>query len=149
MELWIFAGPESVRWIIEHLCVVDKSKARILVYNTTPRFAAWILPLHRDRLELVPGTATRGQSIESSWDRGSSFRLKAPILSFTMQQALDDTFRAQLASVLKFWIDNDAENIFRIKCGNHHFRAPYEYETNRPEALSERLSWLSILCVKP
>jgi hypothetical protein len=136
MEPWIFAGPESVRWIIEHLCVVDKSKARILVYNTTPRFAAWILPLHRDRLELVPGTATRAQSIESSWDRGSSFRLKAPILSFTMQQALDDTFRAQLASVLKFWIDNDAENIFRIKCGNHHFRAPYEYETNRPEALS-------------
>jgi hypothetical protein len=111
MEPWIFTGPESVRWIIEHLCVVDKSKARILVYNTTPRFAAWILPLHRDRLELVPGTATRAQSIESSWDRGSSFRPKAPILSFTMQQALDDTFRAQLAGVLNF-DHNDARISF-------------------------------------
>jgi hypothetical protein len=38
--------------------------------------------------------------------------------------------RAQFANVLKFWINNDLENIFRIKCGNPHFQAPYEYETN-------------------
>jgi hypothetical protein len=136
MEPWIFASPESVRWIIEHplpifLCVVRKAEARILVYHTTPRFAAWILPFHRTRLELVLGTETRAQSVVSSWDQGSSFELKAPILNFTIEDALDDIFRTQLATVLKFWIDNDQENIFRVKCGNPHFQAPYEYETNK------------------
>src|SRR6516165_8465512 len=100
------------------------------MYHTTPRFAAWILPLHKNRLELIPGVATRARSIESSWEEGSSFELKAPILNFTIQESLDDTFRSRLAAVLKLWIDNDMENIFRIKCGNHHFQAPYEYETN-------------------
>ena len=135
MKPWIFPGAESVRWIIEHplpifLCVVRKAEARILIYHTTPRFAAWILPLHKARLELIPGTETRARPVETSWEAGSSFELKAPILDFTIQEALDDTFRARLATVLKFWIDNDLENIFRIKCGNHHFQAPYEYETN-------------------
>jgi hypothetical protein len=135
MEPWIFASPDSVRWIIEHplpifLCIVHKAEARILVYHTTPRFAAWILPLHKNRLELIPGTETRARPIETSWEEGSSFELKAPILNFTIREALDDTFRAQLAAVLKLWIDNDMQNIFRIKCGNHHFQTPYEYETN-------------------
>jgi len=135
MEPWIFDSEESVRWIIEHplpifLCVVRKAEARILVYQTTPRFAAWILPLHKNRLELIPGTEKRARPIETSWEEGSSFELKAPILNFTIQEALDDSFRAQLATVIKFWIDNDLENIFRIKCGNPHFQVPYEYETN-------------------
>jgi hypothetical protein len=97
------------------------------------RFAAWILPFHKDRLELVPGTATRAQPIVTSWEQGSSFELNAPILDFTIQQALDDSFRAQIAATLKFWINNDMENIFRIKCGIHHFQVPYEYETNSVE----------------
>jgi hypothetical protein len=135
MEPWIFDSEESVRWIIEHplpifLCVVRKPEARIFVYQTTPRFAAWILPLHKTRLELVPGTETRAQSIVTSWEEGGSFELKAPILNFTIEDALDDSFRARIATVLKFWIDNDQENIFRVKCGNPHFQAPYEYETN-------------------
>ena len=90
---------KSVRWIIEHplpifLCVVQKAKARILVYHTTPRFAAWILPLHKTRLELIPGTERRAQSVVTSWEQGSSFELKAPILNFTIQEALTDSFRA-------------------------------------------------------
>jgi hypothetical protein len=137
MEPWIFGRQESVRWIIEHplpifLCIVRKAEARILVYHTTPRFAAWILPLHKDRLELIPGTETRARPIETSWEEGSIFELKAPILNFTIQESLDDDFRARLVAVLKLWIDIDMENIFRIKCGNHHFQAPYEYETNCP-----------------
>jgi hypothetical protein len=136
MDPWILDSEESVRWIIQHplpifLCVVRKAEARILVYHTTPRFAAWSLPFHRTRLELVLGTETRAQSVVSSWDQGSSFELKAPILNFTIQQALNDDLHAQFATVLKFWIDNDQENIFRVKCGNPHFQAPYEYETNK------------------
>jgi hypothetical protein len=109
---------------------VLKAEARILIYPTTPRFAAWILPLHTNRLELIPGTEKRARPIETEWKEGSSFELKAPILDFTIQQALDDTFRTQPAAVLKLWIDYDMENIFRIKCGNHHFQVPYEYQTN-------------------
>jgi hypothetical protein len=84
-------------------------------------------------LELNPGRETRARPIETSWEEGSSFELKAPILNFTIQEALDDTFRARLVAVLKLWIDNDRENIFRIKCGSPHFRTPYEYETNCPD----------------
>jgi hypothetical protein len=140
MDPWVFGSPESVRWIIEHplpifLCIVKKDEARILIYHTTPRFAAWILPLHKERLELIPGTEKKARPVETSWEVGSSFELKAPILNFTILEALDDNFRAQIAAVLKFWISYDMENIFRINCGNHFFRAPYEYETNRAEVV--------------
>ena len=52
------------------------------------------------------------------------------ILNFTIQEVLDRDFRAQVAEVLKFWIDYDVENLFRIKSGIHHFRVPADYETN-------------------
>src|SRR5262249_21157630 len=78
IEPWVFDNQNSVRWLIEHplpifLCIVRKADARILIYHTTPRFAAWILPLHRDRLELIPGTETRARSVATSWEVGSSF----------------------------------------------------------------------------
>jgi len=136
MEPWIFsqsAGLSNIR-CRSFFVSWTKRKLGFLFYHTTPRFAAWILPLHKNRLELIPGTETRAQPIETSWEEGSSFELKAPILNFTIQEALDNDFRARLAAVLKLWIDNDMENIFRIKCGNHHFRTPYEYETNCADA---------------
>src|ERR1700726_4480616 len=73
MDPWVFDSPESVRWLIEHplpifLCIVLKSEARILVYHTTPRFAAWALPLHKNRLELSPGTETRARPVETTWE---------------------------------------------------------------------------------
>jgi hypothetical protein len=43
---------------------------------------------------------------------------------------LNPDFRMQVAKVLKFWINYDVENLFRIKSGIHHFRVPYQYETN-------------------
>jgi hypothetical protein len=135
MDPWVFDSPESVRWIIEHplpifLCIVQKAEARILVYHTTPRFAAWILPLHQNRLELIPGIETKAQTVDGGWATGESFNLKAPILNFTIQEVLAPDFRAQVAKVLKFWIDYDVENLFRIKSGIHHFQVPYDYETN-------------------
>jgi hypothetical protein len=68
MDPWVFNSPESVRWIIEHplpvfLCIVQKSEAKFLVYHTTPRFAAWILPMHKKQLELIPGTETKAQTV--------------------------------------------------------------------------------------
>lgn len=133
MAPWVFGSPESVRWIIEHplpifLCIVQKPEARILVYHTAPRFAVWALPTHPTRLELIPGTETKASTVE--WVTGDTFKLQAPILNFTIQQVLDRDFRAQVAEVLKFWIDYDVENLFRIKSGIHSFRVPSPYETN-------------------
>jgi hypothetical protein len=136
MDPWVFGSPESVRWVIEHplpifLCIVQKSKARILVYHTTPRFAAWILPIHKKHLKLIPGTETKAQTVVGGWTEGDSFNLTAPILNFSIQDALNPDFRMQVAQVLKFWIHYDVEkNLFRIKSGIHHFRVPYQYETN-------------------
>ena len=132
-EPWVFNGPESVRWIIEHplpifLCIVQKPEATIRVYHTTPRFAVWALPTHPNRLELIPGTETKARTVD--WVTGDTFKLEAPILSFTIQEVLDRDFSIQVAEVLKFWIDYDVENLFRIKCGIHHFRVPANYETN-------------------
>jgi hypothetical protein len=133
MESWVFGSPESVRWIVEHplpifLCVVQKPEARILVYHTTPRFAAWALPIHKNRLELIPGTETRADTVE--WIGGDTFKLRAPILNFTIQDVLNPDFRTRVAGVLKFWIEYDVENLFRIKSGIQQFRVPASYETN-------------------
>src|SRR5262249_39493008 len=95
MGPWVFAGAESVRWIIEHplpifLCIAQKSEARILVYHTTPRFAVWALPTHRNQLTLIPGTETKAQTVDWDWSsERDTFNLKAPILDFTIQELLD------------------------------------------------------------
>jgi hypothetical protein len=133
MEPWVFDSAESVRWIIEHplpifLCIVQKSEARILVYQTSPRFAAWVLPSPLKRLELIPGMAKKARSVE--WGINDTFELAAPILSFTIQEILDRSFRDQVADVLKLWIGQDMDNLFRIKSGIHHFQVPADYETN-------------------
>ena len=138
MDPWVFDSPESVRWVIEHplpifLCIVQKSKARIHVYHTTPRFAAWILPIHKKQLKLTPGTETKAQTVTGGWKEGESFDVIAPILNFTIAEALNPEFRKQVEKVLKFWIDYDVENLVRIKCGIHHFRVPNRYETNSTE----------------
>jgi hypothetical protein len=133
MAPWVFNGAESVRWLIEHplpifLCVVEKAEARILVYHTSPRFAAWILPTLPQRLELIPGTDTKAQTV--GWDKGDRFQLNAPILNFTVQQVLDRSFRAHVAEVLKFWIEYDIQNLVRIRVGIPFFWAHADYETN-------------------
>jgi hypothetical protein len=134
MDPWVFGSAESVRWLIEHplpifLCIVQKPEAVIRVYHTSPRFAAWSLPIqHRNRLELIPGTEMKGHAIE--WGLGDTYKLEAPILKFTIQEVLDRDFRAKVKKVLKFWIDFDVENLFRINSGIHFFWTPHEYETN-------------------
>jgi hypothetical protein len=133
MEPWVFRGEESVRWLIEHplpifLCIVQKSEARLLVYHTTPRFAAWAVLQRPQRLVLIPGLETQAETIE--WATGDTFHLKAPILNFTIQQVLDPAFSSHVAKVLKFWIDYDVENLFRIKSGIPDVLVPAGYKTN-------------------
>ena len=68
----------------------------------------------------------------STTTRESAFSLFTDEQLKWLQKARKFADAVPLSEVIR----SDAENIFRIKCGNHHFRAPYEYETNRPEALS-------------
>lgn len=135
LDSWVFDGTESVRWLIEHplpvfLCIVLKKEARILVYATTPRFAAWADVEQPTRLELIPGTETTAETIRWASDGDSTFLLAAPILDFTIQNALDDEFRLQIAAVLQHWIDYDVDNLARIRNGVHALFAPYAYSTN-------------------
>lgn len=130
---WVFDGPDSVRWMVEHplpifLCVVHKADARIMVYHTTPRFAVWALPAIPDRLELIPGVETKAHTV--GWVTGDTFTLDAPILNFTIQRFLDPDFRAQAEKVLRFWIAYDVENLVRIKSGIQYVWVPADYETN-------------------
>jgi len=137
MEPWVFEGADSVRWIVEHplpifLCIVQKSQARILVYHTTPRFAVWALPTHQNRLNLIPGTETKGQTVDCDWSTaaGDTYNLKAPILNFTIQELLQSDFHGRAKAVLKHWIDYDLENLARIRNGLPILWVPHDYETN-------------------
>jgi hypothetical protein len=121
---------------ISPLCIVQKSEARILVYHSTARFAACILPMHKSYLELIHGTETKAQTLVGGWTKGDSFNLTAAILNFAIQEVLNPDFRTQVAKVIKFWIDYDVENLFR-KSGIHHFRVPYQYETNSTEVQAD------------
>jgi hypothetical protein len=51
-------------------------------------------------LELIPELETKGNTL--NWENGETFRLKAPILNFTIQEVLDSDFRDRVVDVLKF-----------------------------------------------
>jgi hypothetical protein len=102
MDPWVFDSPGSVQWLIEHplpifLCIVQKPKARILVYHTTPRFAIWTMPTLPQRLEVRLGT--EAQALTADWPWIGPCEIKAPILDFTIKQMLDPDFCAQVKKV--------------------------------------------------
>ena len=132
---WVFEGEESVHWLVKHplplfLCFVDKSSARIRVYHTSPRFYLWSMPPLPQRLELVPVTETYGR--HTQWEGGDErFSLSAPILDFSIQDMFEDGFHANAEQVLRYWIDFEQENLYRIKTGILTFTMPYEYHANK------------------
>jgi hypothetical protein len=140
IEPWVFNSRNSVRWFIEHplpifLCIVQEAEARILIYHTTPRFTLWTMPELPERFELILGTET--QAVTGQWAWIGPCTLAAPILDFTINDILDEDFRSQVKSVLKFWIDIDVENMARIKNGIQQFKVPYDYETNKAKLTGE------------
>ena len=132
-EPWKFTRPESVEWLIKHplpvfLCIVDKPSARLRVYHTSPRYYAWSLPPLPQQLELVPEGGTQGQCTQ--WEGGETFSLSAPILDFSITDTLTDDFQDNTRRVLKFWLDIDDENLFRVRAGVQSFKMPADYRTN-------------------
>jgi hypothetical protein len=133
MDPWVLDGLDSVKWLIEHplplfLAIVDKSTARLRVYQTSPRFYVWSLPPLPERLELGP-TLDEGGGY-TQWVDGKRFSLGAPILDASVEELLDDTFHANAWNVLRFWIDVEQSNLAEIRGGRRQFRMPYSYVTN-------------------
>ncbi len=133
MKPWVFDKPESVRWLIEHplplfLCVVDKSEARVRVYQTTPRFYIWSRARLPARLLLTPTTEMKG--VPPKWSDGENFSLSAPILDFTLQQYLDEGFLSKAKSVIESWVGVDHANLAQIRNGIRKFVVPSQYTPN-------------------
>lgn len=134
LDPWIFKSQKEIQWFVQcpmsiFLSVVSKSKARIRIYHTSPRFYVWALPPLPERLQLVPGTGTQGTCTE--WSGGTSFSLSAPILDFELTRPeTDREFRATAAGILKFWIDVDEANLRRVKLNLREFQMPDQYQTN-------------------
>jgi hypothetical protein len=133
MTAWNFEGHQSVKWLLEHplpffLCVVDKSSARLRVYQTLARFSIWSLPPFPKRVRLVPDDSHAGR--HSPLTGGQVHSLSAPILDFTIQQLLNKDFHRKAWDILKFWCAADLANLDRIRAGLHTFTMPYEYHTN-------------------
>ena len=84
MDPWDFTGEDQINWLIKHplplfLCVVDKSSARLRVYQTTPRFQVWACGSLPQRLSLTPSTDADGDCLRWKWKMGdTSFSLAPP-----------------------------------------------------------------------
>ena len=137
---WVFEGPESVRWVVEHplplfLCVVNKKTATLSIYHTSPRFYVWSGPPLPARLVMVPGM--RGKGYGTAWEKKGfeiedpdAFPLSAPIAEFTVTEILDNDFKAKIKTILRLWVTLDAENLYRLQAGIRQFTTLDEYATN-------------------
>lgn len=108
--------------------MVDKTTARISVYQTTPRFYLWSLPPLPKRLQLLPGDGPIGACV--NWASAETFSLSAPILEFTIQDMLQEGFQENAKAVLLAWLNFDQENLLCIQMGIHSVEMPYKYQTN-------------------
>lgn len=148
---WVFDDERSVKWIIEHplpvfLCVVNKKEAKLSIYHTSPRFAAWIAVPRPQRLEMVPGKSGEGYGL--AWQRdgyqlgeNGEHPLSAPIAEFTLSDILDDTFHSTIKSILERWIQFDRDNIFRIQAGLPLIVLDYKYRTNVNYEIGVTRTW--------
>ena len=108
-EPWVFKNQREVRRssIIRWRFSIASSrirKAHVSIFHTMPRFYAWASPQLPNRLELIPGKGTVGQS--TPWDGGERYSLDALILEFHISRILEDVeFRATAAGILKYLIE--------------------------------------------
>ena len=124
-----------MQWLLRYpaplfLCTVDKSAARLLVYQLTARFQAAVLTDLPARLALVPGQPGDGKAAVG-WDREGNLGLGAPILDFTISDLLDDGRFELFSEILRFWVLNDMDNLRRQQMGARLASGPGRYATNK------------------
>jgi hypothetical protein len=149
VEPWEFTHPESVRWLVEYpapllLCIIQKKKGLVRVYQTMARFAAAVAPELPASLVLVPGEPESeapekpGEPVPSrtyGFDGVTgSHSLGPPILEFKVEDLLDDERFEEFRKVLHFWILNDFDNVRRYQMGMRQLWMPSEHATNRVPA---------------
>ena len=130
---WEFDDAGSVKWLVEYpapllLCIVDKAKARLSIYQTLARFGAAVRMELPAQLRLLPGAAGQGRAL--SWDREGNSELGPPILQFIIADLMDDALFTQYRDVLRFWVVCDQQNIWRYQAGMWSVSVPSRYITN-------------------
>lgn len=140
---WEFKNPKSIEWFIRHplplfLCVVDKERNQLSLYQTTPKFYYWTInqpfPEH---LNLFPQKNVVDGKCKYWQDPGVA-DLSAPIAEFTLDQLSNDEFFLKIQSVLNGWLTIEYENLFQITAGVRRWISPSAYKTNEP--VSETLT---------
>jgi len=144
MDAWNFEGEDEIKWLIEHplplfLCVVDKKKAGLRVYQTSPRFHVWANGSLPKQLSLKPTDDTKGQCPE--WNIGKTVSLRAPILDFSIEDTLDGRFVAKATRVIQAWIDVDCKNLDLKRTGTYNFYVPFSYEPNALPGATTRVEF--------
>lgn len=132
----IFPRRESVEWIVEYPapllhCIVRKRDGLIRIYQTFARFGAAVAQTLPDRLELVPEGRPAGSTGPDGFDEATgTYTLGVPILSFKVEELLEDTQFEKIRSLLRFWVLKDLENVRRYQMGMRSLWIPWEVVTN-------------------
>jgi hypothetical protein len=112
------------------LCVVDKKRAGIRVFNTYPRFHLWALGRSPASLELVPSDPGELSGF-LTWDGQARCSLGPPLIDTTIDRLLDDEHHRTIKQVLAKWLDVEHRNLVRRHVGQYTASMP-NYETNSP-----------------
>lgn len=94
----VFGTERSVRQLVEqplpfYLCIVDKSRLQLSIYQTSGRFALWASHSRfPNSIALVPGERGVGQHV--LWEEGSQWQwsLRAPIAEFSITEIQEKFF---------------------------------------------------------
>jgi hypothetical protein len=130
----VFSSRESVEWLVGYpsallLCVVDKKKARIQVFQTTARFGAAVNLELPERLKLLLNSpAGEGRTLD--WDEVGNCKLGPPILEFKTDDLLKDDLVRKYRKVLVYWVLCDSANVRRYQMGMRSVNLPGKYQTN-------------------
>jgi hypothetical protein len=140
----VFSSRESVEWLVGYpspllICVVDKKKALIQVFQTTARFSVAVTLALPERLKvLLNAPAGKGRPLD--WDAAGNCKLGPPILEFKTDDLLNDDLVLKYREVLTYWVQCDSANVRRYQMGMRSVKFPGAYQTNEvPLAPSARL----------
>jgi hypothetical protein len=130
----VFSSRESVEWLVGYpsallICVVDKKKAHIQVFQTTARFGAAINLELPERLKLLLN-ALAGEGRPLDWDDAGNCKLGPPILEFKTDDLLNDDRVRKYREVLTYWVQCDSANVRRYQMGMRSVKLPGNYRTN-------------------
>jgi|ERR1022692_4784853 hypothetical protein len=140
-DTWLLESAEEVRWQVEYpspffVCIVDKARGEISIYQTMSRFHAGARGQLPDQLQIIPGDGASG-TVDSSAYNGR-MDLSAPIVRIASAELFDTARIDELKSVLRWWVNREQENLRLFANGFRVAPTPSSYITNEiPQARIE------------